>query len=305
LYSREVVLKWGALGYLAQCLMFVPLHALSCSYHRHRQQNQKTLIVGSGDLAQLLAEQLSKSQTEALVGLVHHNDNPPDPNSLFPTTGGIVHLRNLISQHDVQKSYIALPVDEMGNIDALYVDLMDINVDVLWVPDTTSMLLLNHSVSKVAGIPVIHLNESPLTANPSAALLKSALDRVLALLAIVVLSPLMLALAVAVKLSSPGPVLFKQPRHGWNGRVFQMLKFRSMRIHQDNGVTQATRHDNRITPVGRFIRRTSLDELPQFFNVLMGDMSLVGPRPHAVVHNDYYAQKIQAYMNRHRIKPGI
>jgi len=205
----------------------------------------------------------------------------------------------------VQKIYIALPVDEMGNIDALYVDLMDINVDVLWVPDTTSMLLLNHSVSEVAGIPVIHLNESPLTANPSAALLKSALDRVLALLAIVVLSPLMLALAVAVKLSSPGPVLFKQPRHGWNGRVFQMLKFRSMRIHQDNGVTQATRHDNRITPVGRFIRRTSLDELPQFFNVLMGDMSLVGPRPHAVVHNDYYAQKIQAYMNRHRIKPGI
>src|SRR5690606_34288001 len=127
----------------------------------------------------------------------------------------------------------------------------------------------------------------------------------LALLAIVVLSPLMLALAVAVKLSSPGPVLFAQPRHGWNGRVFQLLKFRSMRIHQDNGVTQATRHDNRITPVGRFIRRTSLDELPQFFNVLMGDMSLVGPRPHAVVHNDYYAQKIQAYMNRHRIKPGI
>src|SRR5690606_14674174 len=222
LYSREVVLKWGTLGYLAQCLMFVPLHALSCSYHRHRQQNQRALIVGSGDLAQLLAEQLSKSPNEALVGLVHHNDNPPDPSSLFPTIGGIVQLRNLISQHDVQKIYIALPADEMGNIDALYVDLMDINVDVLWVPDTTSMLLLNHSVSEVAGIPVIHLNESPLTANPSAALLKSALDRVLALLAIVVLSPLMLALAVAVKLSSPGPVLFAQPRHGWNGRVFQM-----------------------------------------------------------------------------------
>src|SRR5690606_10159618 len=225
--------------------------------------------------------------------------------SRYLILGGAVQLRTLIQQHGIKKVYIALPAEEMGNIESVYIDLMDIQVDVIWVPDFSTMVLLNHSVSEVAGIPAIHLNESPLTANPSAALLKATLDRTLALLAIVALSPLLLVVAAAVKLSSPGPVLFKQPRHGFNGEVFQMWKFRSMRPHDDTVVKQATRHDPRITPVGRFIRRTSIDELPQLFNVLMGDMSLVGPRPHAVQHNDYYSEKIQAYMNRHRIKPGI
>jgi putative colanic acid biosynthesis UDP-glucose lipid carrier transferase len=101
------------------------------------------------------------------------------------------------------------------------------------------------------------------------------------------------------------PVLFKQLRHGWNGEVIKVWKFRSMRVHQDTRVEQATRDDPRVTPFGRFIRRTSIDELPQLFNVLLGDMSLVGPRPHAIAHNDYYADKITAYMARHRIKPGI
>jgi putative colanic acid biosysnthesis UDP-glucose lipid carrier transferase len=116
---------------------------------------------------------------------------------------------------------------------------------------------------------------------------------------------LLLATALAVKLSSPGPVLFKQKRHGWNGKVIKVWKFRSMRVHADAQVKQASRQDPRITRVGAFIRRTSIDELPQLFNVLQGHMSLVGPRPHAVAHNDYYTGKIDAYMARHRIKPGI
>jgi len=120
-----------------------------------------------------------------------------------------------------------------------------------------------------------------------------------------VLSPLLLLFALLIKLTSPGPVIFKQDRHGWNGEVIKVWKFRSMRVHDDHEVRQASRNDSRITPVGRFIRRTSIDELPQLFNVLQGHMALVGPRPHAIAHNDYYSGKIRAYMARHRIKPGI
>ena len=175
----------------------------------------------------------------------------------------------------------------------------------VWIPDLQSLTLLNHSVSEIEGLPAIHLNESPHTAYPTAATTKALLDRAIALLAIFALSPLLLATAAAVKLSSPGPVLFKQKRHGWNGKIIKVWKFRSMRQHNDAQVKQASREDPRITRVGRFIRRTSIDELPQLFNVLQGHMSLVGPRPHAVAHNDYYTGKIDAYMARHRIKPGI
>ena len=151
----------------------------------------------------------------------------------------------------------------------------------------------------------IYLNESPLTSQPTAALSKSLLDKSVALMAIALLSPLLVAIGLAVKLTSHGPIIFKQDRHGWNGKVIKVWKFRSMRMHDDLEVKQASRNDSRITPIGRFIRRTSIDELPQLFNVLQGHMALVGPRPHAIAHNDYYSGKILAYMARHRIKPGI
>jgi putative colanic acid biosynthesis UDP-glucose lipid carrier transferase len=182
---------------------------------------------------------------------------------------------------------------------------LDANIDIIWSPDFSGLTLLNHSMADLEGLPMIKLNESPLTSYPTAALTKALFDRLIAGLALLLLSPLLIGTAIAVKLSSPGPVLFKQKRHGWNGTVIEVWKFRSMRIHDDKQVKQATRSDPRITRVGAFIRRTSIDELPQLFNVLQGSMSLVGPRPHAIEHNDYYTDKINAYMARHRIKPGI
>ena len=128
----------------------------------------------------------------------------------------------------------------------------------------------------------------------------------LAALILILVSPLMWAIAIGVKLSSPGPVLFRQKRHGWNGHKIEVWKFRTMRIHQDpDGVTQCRRCDSRMTPFGAFLRRTSLDELPQFFNVLQGCMSIVGPRPHAVEHNLVYRGQIKYYMLRHKVKSGI
>ena len=138
-------------------------------------------------------------------------------------------------------------------------------------------------------------------------MIKGIEDRVLALLILIAISPLMVLLALGVKLSSSGPVLFRQKRHGLDCKAIEVWKFRSMRLHQENAgeVTQATRDDPRVTRFGRFLRRTSLDELPQFFNVLQGTMSIVGPRPHAVEHNDHYKSIVQNYMQRHRVKPGI
>ncbi len=304
-FSREVILVWGTAGYVLQACLYVPLHHLSKRYHRQLHANQNSLIIGTGELAQELASKLTEERNEPLIGLVTANDHPQPEHSRFPIIGNIVHLRELIAAHQIRRLYIALPLTEAEQIEGLYVDLLDAGVDVVWLPDLSSMMLLNHSVRDIAGMPAIYLNESPLTAYPTAALTKALMDRSLALLAIVILSPVLLATAVAVKLSSPGPVLFKQHRHGWNGTLIKVWKFRSMRVHEDGDVKQATREDPRITPVGRFIRRTSIDEMPQLFNVLQGRMSLVGPRPHAVAHNDYYTGKIDAYMARHRIKPGI
>lgn len=305
LFSRQIILVWAVCGYVGQALLYVPLHAFSRYYQRSLQIERRTLIVGTGELAQGLANKLRLIEHFPLVGLVSTQPSPQLAPGMPPIIGPQEQLLELIKQHDIRRLYITLSLCEAAQIEAMYVDLLDANVDVVWVPDLNSLTLLNHSVSDVDGLPAIHLNESPLTSQPTAALSKSLLDKTVALIAIIVLSPLLLAIGLAVKLTSPGPVFFKQDRHGWNGKVIQVWKFRSMRVHDDHEVKQAQRNDSRITAVGRFIRRTSLDELPQLFNVLQGHMALVGPRPHAVAHNNYYSGKILAYMARHRIKPGI
>jgi Undecaprenyl-phosphate glucose phosphotransferase len=176
---------------------------------------------------------------------------------------------------------------------------------VTFVPDIYGFQLLNHAIGEVAGFPVIHLMQSPLSG--AKGYVKAIEDRVLAALILLAASPLMMLIIIGVRLSSPGPILFRQLRGGLQGERILVWKFRTMR-HQEEAagqVTQATPADQRVTPFGAFLRRTSLDELPQFFNVLRGDMSIVGPRPHAVEHDKFYRQKIDAYMLRHHVKPGI
>ena len=182
---------------------------------------------------------------------------------------------------------------------------MNENIDIHWVPNLISLDLINHSVKEMAGLPLLTLSESPLIGNHL--LFKAVEDRVLALVSLLLFSPLMIIIAVLIKLESPGPVIFRQSRTGWNGKEFPIWKFRSMKLHkvEDGDLKQATKDDERFTRIGRFIRKTSLDELPQLFNVLAGSMSMVGPRPHAIQHNSEYDKRIRAYMTRHRIKPGI
>lgn len=304
-YSADILVNWALLGFLAQALAYLPLRYFANLHARRLRSTRAAVIVGSSALAYELAERLSAPNRVPLAGMVGTRRGMQTRDGRFPVLGHLAELREIIARHRVHRVYIALALQEVPHIEALYVDLLDLNVDVVWIPDFGSMLLLNQSVAQIEELPAIYLNESPLSSHPAAVFSKELLDRGLALLAIVALGPLLIACAIAVKLSSPGPVLFRQPRHGCNGEVIEVWKFRSMRMHDDRAVKQATRDDPRVTPFGRFIRRTSIDELPQLFNVLRGEMSLVGPRPHAVTHNDYYSDKIRAYMARHRIKPGI
>lgn len=173
------------------------------------------------------------------------------------------------------------------------------------LPDLMMYQILNHGMSVTLGIPMIDISVSPMFGRRRVA--KAVLDYTVASLALLVLSPLLIAIAIAIKLTSKGPVLFLQKRHGWNDEEIWVYKFRSMAVHHEPGdsITQAQREDSRVTPLGRILRKTSLDELPQFINVLQGRMSVVGPRPHALKHNHEYVKLIPRYALRHKVKPGI
>ena len=223
---------------------------------------------------------------------------------IAPSLGRLEQLIDLIAQHNVRTVYFAIPLNASEIVESLYFRLLDKHVAVHWVPDIFSLRLVNHTVSEIAGVPVLTLSETPLIG--SRRLMKFVEDFCLSYVLLVLLAPVMLAIAVAIKLDSPGPIFFRQARLGWGGKRFHIWKFRSMVVHDDHGaVTQARKGDPRITRVGAFLRRTSLDELPQIFNVILGEMSLVGPRPHAVQHDAEYAQHIAHYFARHNIKPGI
>ena len=222
-----------------------------------------------------------------------------------PYLGGVHSIAMQVEQCRLDQVWIALPMSAQAEIQDVITALGDSTVEVRYVPDLMGMQLLNHSVEEIAGLPVINLRMGPL--DGTGRLLKAIEDRVLAVLILLLIAPLLALIAIAIKLDSPGPVLFRQERHGRDGRIIEVWKFRSMRVHQEHAgqVTQATRDDARITRLGQFLRKTSLDELPQFFNVLQGTMSIVGPRPHAVAHNRHYMRLVSNYMQRHRVKPGI
>jgi putative colanic acid biosynthesis UDP-glucose lipid carrier transferase len=293
----------AALGFVAQACTYLPLHYLMNLHSRWLRFERTAVIIGTSPLAYALAKQLRVRVP--VLGLVSIDSESTEVDSDLPVLDGLSGLSDLVVRAKVRRVYIALPLNKAAQIETIYLKLLDLSVDVVWIPDFGSMTLLNQSVAQIEQFPAIYLNETPRSSHPAAVLGKELFDRGIALITLIILFPVLLAVAAAVKLSSPGPVFFRQPRHGWNGSVINVWKFRSMRLHDDVVVKQATQGDPRVTRVGAFLRRTSMDELPQLINVLRGEMALVGPRPHAVAHNQYYGDKIQAYMARHRIKPGI
>ncbi|WP_426234647.1 undecaprenyl-phosphate glucose phosphotransferase [Pseudomonas sp. TWP3-2] len=305
LFSRQVMIVWALAGFLVQACSFLPLHFIARLYSKMISNERRAVIIGTCPTAHELAKKLINPDRTLLLGFVAATHPVRPAPSILPLLGHVDDIREIIGRLEARRVYIVLPMADAATIEALYIDLLDMNVDVVWIPDFGSMVLLNHSISEIERMPAIYLNESLITSHPGSLFCKDLFERSLAAVALILLSPLLLGVALAVKLTSPGPVLFKQNRHGCDGQVIKVWKFRSMRVHDDQQVRQATREDDRITPLGRFLRRSSIDELPQLFNVLFGHMALVGPRPHAVTHNIYYTGKVRAYMARHRLKPGI
>ncbi len=291
-------------GQLANRWILVTLRVQTAHFHENRNN---VLLIGGGPLVKHLYDNINGNPwlQEKAIGRIRTSNQIDDDEMPVPVLGSRDDILSVIRENSVTTVYIAVSLDNSHLVEQLYLDLANENIDIHWVPNIFSMDLINHSVKEIAGLPLLTLSESPLIGNHR--MFKAIEDRVIGLIALILLSPLMIVVAILIKFDSPGPVIFRQSRTGWNGREFHIWKFRSMKVHQPqpDDLKQATRDDDRVTGIGCFIRKTSIDELPQLFNVLSGTMSMVGPRPHAVQHNSDYDKRINSYMTRHRIKPGI
>jgi putative colanic acid biosysnthesis UDP-glucose lipid carrier transferase len=268
---------------------------------------RSAIVVGAGELGNRLAKQL---ETSKMLGISFEGYFDDRARSRLPAQeaglllGRMQDITAYVKRRDINLIFVTLPMASQPRIMQLLDELYDTTVSVYFVPDIFLFDLIQARIDHINGIPVVAACETPFYGFNG--LIKRLSDIALSCGILALVSPLLLMIALGVKLSSRGPILFKQRRYGVDGREILIYKFRSMAVLEDgNQILQATRKDRRITPFGRFLRRTSLDELPQFFNVLQGRMSIVGPRPHAVAHNELYRKLIKGYMMRHKVKPGI
>jgi putative colanic acid biosynthesis UDP-glucose lipid carrier transferase len=265
---------------------------------------KKAVIAGANQLGRRLAASLRAEPVYGVRVAGYFDDRAPNRINETNVLGSIGALPDYVRTHDIEIIYIALPMASQPRILKLLEELRDTTVSIYFVPDIFVFDLIQARVDTIGGLPVVAVCETPFYGFNG--LVKRASDFVIAALALGCLAPMMIAIAIGVKLSSPGPVLFKQRRYGVDGRKIIVYKFRSMSVAEDGDIVrQATKNDSRVTKFGAFLRKTSLDELPQFINVLQGRMSVVGPRPHAVAHNELYRKLIRGYMIRHKVRPGI
>lgn len=306
-YSRSVIGGWFVLAPLALILLHIAERSFLRALRRRGRNTRTAVIVGGGDLGRRLAEHI---QQESWMGIriVGFFDDDPRKSSKdvlrLPVLGKCPDVYDYVRAHGIDNVYIALPMRAERRMREVFDLLQDTTASVFLVPDLFVFELMGAREQDIAGLPVFALCETPLTG--PFGVFKRLEDIVLAASILILVSPLMLLIALGIKLTSPGPVLFKQRRYGLDGKEIWIWKFRTMTVCEDGDeVTQARKCDPRVTPFGALLRRTSLDELPQFINVLLGTMSIVGPRPHAVAHNEQYRKLIKGYMWRHKVKPGI
>lgn len=264
---------------------------------------RRVAIAGSLPVGQLLAQSFNNEPWLGFNVLGVYDDEPP-AGGLINYAGNFDNLVTDARNGEIDKVYIAMAMSHESRIKQLVRELADTTCSVLLIPDVFTFNILNARTEEVNGVPVVPLFETPLSGINS--VIKRLEDIVLSSFILLLISPVLICISLAVKLTSPGPVIFRQTRYGMDGKPIKVWKFRSMKVMENDAVVvQATKGDKRITPIGSFLRRTSLDELPQFINVLFGGMSIVGPRPHAVAHNEQYRALIEGYMLRHKVKPGI
>ena len=306
-FENDVLIMWAlatpVLQWVAVWIGKLVVQRLSA----RPQARRGAIIVGAGALGVKVARALTESDDQGVDFVGYFDDRVDDrvhEDAVAMRRGGLKDVATYITEHGVREVYITLPLGSQPRIVELLEQVQGTTASLFFVPDVFGISIIQGRLQDMNGVPVVGICETPFTGTNE--LVKRISDIVLATIILILISPVLLVIALGVKISSPGPVIFRQKRNGLDGGEITVYKFRSM-TSQDNGslVRQATKHDPRITRFGAFIRRTSLDELPQFVNVLQGRMSIVGPRPHAVAHNEQYRQLIKAYMVRHKVKPGI
>lgn len=305
-FSRVTIIVWGLTTPVALVLERMILRYSLRRIRKVGKNSRTVAIAGGGKVGARLEEIIDNSPWMGLRihGIYGDETVVSDSNMTKRTCQKIEMLLQAVHDREVDCVYITYPMQQEEKIRHLVECLSDSTASVHVVPDVFVSDLFKARWSRLGEVPLVSVYESPIYG--ISVLLKRLEDIILGSLILLMISPLMILIALAVKLTSSGPIIFKQRRYGLNGQIIEVWKFRSMSVTEDGGhVPQAQRNDPRITPLGSFLRKTSLDELPQFINVLQGRMSIVGPRPHAVAHNEQYRKLIHGYMLRHKVKPGI
>jgi len=303
--SRGAILLFVGLT-MAMILVFRRLSWIAVHWLRRHGYNQtQTLIVGTGRGARRTARSLRRTAWLGFKNVGYIEDQPSHWTSDLDIVGTIADLPRLVRKYEISHVFICLPMSRYDEARRVFDTLSQTLVDVRLVADLPALAGVSFTTTHFDGMPMIGLRESPHFGLNM--VVKRAMDIVLSLIALLILTPLMSVIALLVKLTSPGPVFYVQERCGLNGRTFKMLKFRSMPTDSEKktGAVWAVKNDSRTTKIGAFLRKTSLDELPQFLNVLIGDMSLVGPRPERPVFINKFTKTIPSYYARHSVKAGI
>ena len=312
-FSRLWVLWTFTSAYVMMMLSRIALWSHSQRKAKDPNNQRPVVIIGAGELGQRACDAIIEERWAGLKAVALFDDDAKNLNPDYrgiPLVGDIdkaiafIEDRRRTGDHAVKEVWIALPLRASDKIQQLQSELQNTATNIFLVPDLFGASFSRYSVTESAGMTIVNLSATPIMGG--SANIKRAEDVVLSVLMGLLLSPVILLTALAIKLESQGPIIFKQRRYGIDGKEFLVWKFRSMSVSEDGAhVPQATQSDARITKVGAFIRKHSIDELPQLINVLHGTMSLIGPRPHAVAHNEFYRDRVHGYMARHKIKPGI
>ena len=312
LFTTQAILVWMWLTPTIQILAVFALRSGAPLIMKLQGKQKKAIVVGINERGTTLAENLHlhRYNNTTCVGFFDDRGKERFTHPInFPILGKFNQIAEYVKNHHIDVIYLnvislSTPAASQLRITSILDDLKDTTASIYLLPDLFLSDVIQGRIGQVGGIPVMAVCETPIVGIDS--LIKRFIDLSISIIGLTVLSPLFLTIALIVKLSSAGPVIFKQRRYGLDGKEISVYKFRSMTNgSNEDEVLQATKQDARITPVGAFLRKTSLDELPQLINVIQGRMSLVGPRPHAVVHNEMYRKLIKGYMIRHKVKPGI
>jgi putative colanic acid biosynthesis UDP-glucose lipid carrier transferase len=307
IYSRKLLFTWLIVTPLFISLFQILIDDILSRIFRSATRTRRFVIAGANEIGRSLAEKISANPSFGMSFQGYFDDRGLDRlgnTEQRQLLGGLQDLPDFVRKHGTELVYVALPMRNIQRVSELLDEIHDTTASIYYVPDIFVFDLIQCRTADIDGLPVIALCETPI--HGTRGVRKRMSDVIISSLVLTTLSPLLLMIAIGVKLTTKGSVIFTQRRYGLDGREIEIYKFRSMTVSEDSDtVNQASRNDARVTRFGSFLRRYSLDELPQFFNVLQGRMSVVGPRPHAVAHNEEYRRVIKGYMFRHKVTPGI